>query len=55
MTVSGLPILLPIPSAFVGAIVGAWANSWYKGQATKKHAMNAVNGKGTLRLTIPRF
>ncbi len=36
MTVSGLLIFLPILSAFVGAIIGAWANSWYRNREAKK-------------------
>ncbi len=36
MTVSGLLIFLPILSTFVGAIIGAWANSWYRNREAKK-------------------
>jgi hypothetical protein len=36
MTNSGLIIFLPLVTAFVGAIIGAWANSWYRGREAKK-------------------
>jgi hypothetical protein len=34
--ISGLIVFLPLVSAFVGGIVGAWANSWYRNQEAKK-------------------
>jgi hypothetical protein len=33
---SGLIVFLPLVSAFVGAIIGAWANSWYRNREAKK-------------------
>jgi hypothetical protein len=36
MSNSGLTIFLPIVAAFVGAIIGAWANSWYRNREVMK-------------------
>jgi hypothetical protein len=36
MTNSGLIVFLPLVAAFVGAIIGAWANSWYRDREAKK-------------------
>ena len=36
MAVSGLLVFLPLLSAFVGAIIGAYANSWYRDREAKK-------------------
>lgn len=32
----GLIVFLPLVAAFVGAIIGAWANSWYRNREAKK-------------------
>lgn len=36
MTSTGLIVFLPVVAAFVGAIIGAWANSWYRNKEVKK-------------------
>jgi len=36
VTNSGLIVLLPLVGAVVGGIVGAWANSWYRGREVQK-------------------
>ena len=36
MANTGLIVFLPVVSAFVGAIIGAWANSWYRNREAKK-------------------
>jgi hypothetical protein len=35
-TDSGPSVFLPLVAAFVGAIIGAWANSWYREREAKK-------------------
>jgi hypothetical protein len=35
-TSSGLIVFLPLVAAFVGAIIGAYANSWYRDREAKK-------------------
>jgi hypothetical protein len=34
--ISGMIVFLPLVSAFLGAIIGAWANSWYRNREAKK-------------------
>ncbi len=46
MTNSGLIVFLPLVTAFVGAIIGAWANSWYRNREVKTALKE--EGKGLL-------
>ena len=44
MTNSSLIVFLPLVAAFVGAIIGAWANSWYRNREAKKAEVREREG-----------